>query len=77
MEFTICRVLVSKHEETVRSLRATIGELPSPTIFLSRRLEPLTDGVGPGMGERSRPTLSVGARRRLLSIAQSTFYYAP
>ncbi|MGO4855663.1 IS3 family transposase [Phaeovulum sp. W22_SRMD_FR3] len=64
-------------EETVRDLHAKIGELAVANDFLFTKAQALDRQVRRGMIERNHPKLSVGAQCRLLSIARSSFYYAP
>lgn len=64
-----------RDEDTVRSLHAKIGNWPWPTIFVTKA-QALDRQVRRGMIDKNRPSLSVGAQCRLLSISRSSFYDA-
>lgn len=63
-------------EDTVRNLPAKIGELAVANDYFPKA-QALDRQVRRGMIERSHPRLSAGARCRLLSISQPSFYHAP
>jgi transposase-like protein len=62
-------------EDTVRSLHANIGELAVANDFFVAKAQALDRQVRRGMINKNHPSLSVGAKCHLLSIARSSFYY--
>ena len=64
-------------EETVRTLHAKIGELAVANDFFVAKAQAVDRQAKQAMTERTRPTLSIGAPCRLLSISQSPFYCTP
>jgi hypothetical protein len=64
-------------EDTMRALRAKIGNLAMVNDFFVRRAQALDRKARRGMIEKNHLSLSIGAQCRLLSISRSSSYHAP